>query len=170
MAGLEPDVGHARRFCQTSCEDCVYYRRVKGLATNVLFITSDEDLIDRLSGEEDEKVTLRFARNAYEASAIIQDFRPAFAIIDAERIPAGDTELLDSLASDPRVPSLRIILVVPPGRTGRKHRRPKNELVVGVLEKPFGTRRIAAVISGSPADSLTLEGSNLQVTTGKERP
>ncbi len=167
IAGMEPDVGHAHRFCQGSCEDCVYYRRVKGLATNVLVITSDNDLIDRLAGEEDESVTLRFARNAYEASAIIQDFRPAFAVIDAECVPAEDGELLDSLAADPRVPGLKIILVVPPGRTGRKRRQPKNGLVVNVLEKPFGGRRIAAAINGLPVDLLTPEERTLQATTGR---
>ena len=160
MAGMEPDVGHARRFCESSCEDCVFYRRVKGLATNVLLITSDNDLIDGLGGEENESVRLRFARNAYEASAIINDFRPAFAAIDTECIPAADTELVDSLAADPRVPGLRIILVVSPGMRRRKRRGPKNDLVVSVLEKPFGTRRIAAAINAIPVDSLTLEDSN----------
>ncbi len=170
MAGMEPDVGHARRFCESSCEDCVFYRRVKGLATNVLLITSDNDLIDGLGGEENESVSLRFARNAYEASAIINDFRPAFAAIDTECIPAADTELVDSLAADPRVPGLRIILVVSPGMKRRKRRWPKNDLVVSVLEKPFGTRRIAAAIHAIPVDSLMLEHSKPQVTTGNEQP
>lgn len=169
MAGLEPDVGHARRFCQTSCEECVYYRRVKGLATNVLFITSDDNLIAELSGEQDERVALRFARNAYEASAIIPDFRPAFVAIDVERIPAADTELVNSLVADPRVPGLKIILVVPPGRRGRGHRQARNDLIVGVLEKPFATRRIAEFLNGIPVNSEVLEDSAVLDPSGKER-
>ena len=161
MAGLQAEIGHARRFCRGSCEDCVYYRRVKGLATNVLVITSDDELIGRLSAEENESIRVRFAQNAYEASAIIHDFRPDFAVIDVESIPAGDTELLDSLAADSRVPGLKVTLVVPPGTTGRKRARPKNDLVVNVLEKPFGSRRIAAVINNFPVDFLTPEDSNL---------
>ena len=159
MAGLQADIGHARRFCRGSCEDCVYYRRVKGLATNVLVITSDDELIGRLSAEEDKRISLRFARNAYEASAIIHDFRPDFAVIDVESIPGGDTELLDSLAADPRAPGLKVTLVVPPGASGRKHAWPKNDLVVNVLEKPFGSRRIAAVINNFPVDFLAPEDS-----------
>lgn len=159
MAGLEPDVGHARRFCKSSCEECVYYRRVNGLATNVLFITTDDELVKRLSVERDESVSLCFARNAYEASAIIPDLRPAFVAIDTERIPAGDTELLDCLAADPRVPGLKIILVVPQGLSGDEQDRLKSDLVVNVLKKPFGTRRIAAVISSFPVDFLTPEDS-----------
>ena len=161
MAGMEEDVGHVRRFCQGSCEDCGYYRRVNGLAANVLVITSDDDLVDQLVGEENGNITLRFARNAYEASATIHDFRPAFAVIDTEHLSAGGTELLSSLTSDPRVPGLRVILVVPPGTSGRTRRRPENELVVGILEKPFGTGRIvAAVTKCRPVGSLTQENGN----------
>jgi len=157
MAALEPDVGHARRFCQTTCDDCVYYRRMNGLAVNVLVITSDDKLMDRLSTEQDESVALCFARNAYEASAIIHDFRPAFAVIDPGSVPDTDTELLGSLATDPRVPGLRIILVAASGRKGRRRPTPKSDLVVSVLEKPFGTSRIAAVINSLPVGSLSLE-------------
>lgn len=149
MAGLEPDVGHVRRFCQGSCDECVYYRRVNGLATNVLVITSDEGLIEKLSGEADETVALRFARNSYEASAMLQDFRPAFAVIDTESISAGDTELLGCLSADPRVPGLKIILAVSPQTSGRAVCRSENELVSGVLEKPFGSGQIASAINRS---------------------
>ncbi len=148
MAGLEPDVGHARVFCQTSCEDCVYYRRVNGLPTKVLLITSADDFVDHLAGEEDERIELRFARNGYEASAIIPEFRPAFAVIDAEQL-GGNTELLDSLAADRRVPGLRIVLGVPRGK-GRNRRWQHNDLMVGVLEKPIGIGQIAAVIDRVP--------------------
>ncbi|MFH1919839.1 MAG: helix-turn-helix domain-containing protein [Planctomycetota bacterium] len=160
MAGLEPDVGHARQFCQSSCEDCVYYRRVNGLATNVLVITSDDEFIRRLAGEEDASISLRFAANAYEASAIIHDFQPAFAVIDVEHIPAGDEGLLDSLAADARVPGLRVIVVVPAGTAGWKHGWRKHDLVVSVLEKPLGSRPITAVINSLPVDSLVPEDSN----------
>ena len=168
MTGMESDVGHAHQFCQGSCEDCSYYRRVKGMATNVLLITSDNDLIDQLAGEEDESISLCFAKNAYEASAIIPDFRPAFAAVDVEGTPAGDNELLDSLAADPRVPGLRIILVVPQGTTGRSDGRVGHDLVVSALVKPFTSRRIAAVINSFPVDFLTPEDSNLQATAQKE--
>jgi hypothetical protein len=141
---------------------------MKGLATKVLLITSDDELIDSLAGNGDEKITLRFARNAYEASAIISSFRPAFAAIDAERITAAETGLMDSLAADPRLPGLRIILVVGPGMAGRTRRWPKSDLVVSVLEKPLDTQRIAAVTTGFLVESITLEECNPQVTTEKE--
>ena len=161
MAGLESEVGHARQFCQNSCDDCVYYRRLRGMATNVLVISDDDELVDRLTGEENREITLRFARNAYEASAIIGEFRPAFAVIVVECVPAGDAELIESLAADPRAPGLKIIIVAPSGMTPWRRRRPKQDSVVSVLEKPCGSRPIAAVIDSYQVDSLTPETSNL---------
>lgn len=156
LAGLNRDIGHARCFCATSCQECVYYRRVQGLATNVLVITSDKDLMARLVGEENESVTLRFARNGYEASGILGDFRPAFVVVDQELAQGGVAELLECLACDPRIAGVKIILGVPPGivTSGKGRRRP--EAVVGILEKPFGRRRIAAVINSFPVESLAL--------------
>lgn len=160
MVGSESS-GHARQFCQSSCEDCVYYRRMKGLAANVLVITSDEELAERLTREENESINLRFARNAYEASAMMHDFRPALAVVDQEQVTVGTSDLIRSLLTDSRVPGLRIIVVVPPGMKGLKYRRPTSEGVVGVLEKPFGSRRITAVIDSVPVDTLMPEDSNV---------
>jgi len=167
MADLGSEIGHARRFCQSSCQDCVYYRRVNGLATNVLLITADEGLGERLGAEENDSITLRLARNGYEASAIIHDFRPAFAVIDEAVLDAGEAALLDSLGSDPRVAGLRIILAVPRGM-GRKPDRPRNKLIGGVIEAPFTLRQIADVIDAFPVDSLSPGDDHLQGATRKE--
>lgn len=64
MADLGTEMGHAKQFCRSSCEDCEYYRRVQGLPTNVLVITPDEALLERLSTEENHSITLGFARSA----------------------------------------------------------------------------------------------------------
>lgn len=161
VAGLEQDIGHARRFCQNSCQDCVYYRRVKGLATNVLVITSDEGLIERLAEEDSDGIVLRFARSAYQASAIIQDFRPAFAAVDGEVLVGGDKHLLDAMSCDPRIPGLRIILIEPRSGTRRKNDTPKSGLIVGVIEKPFRIDEIADVINSFPVDYLPAESGTL---------
>jgi excisionase family DNA binding protein len=161
MAGLEPDIGHAKRFCQSSCEDCVYYRRMTGLATNILVITSDEAAISRLAEEANESIAMRFARTAYDASAIIHDFRPAFAVVDEELLEGAGSGLLDSLAGDRRVPGLRVILAVAPSKSGRRKARPRNSLIVSVLEKPFSSGEIAEVIDSFPVDSLPVEEAEL---------
>jgi excisionase family DNA binding protein len=146
MAGMEQDVGHVRQFCQTSCEDCVCYRQAQGLATTVLVISKDDDFVKVLDGHQSEGIALRFAADAYQASAIIHDFRPAFAVVDVEPTPGGEARLLESLATDRRVPGLRIVAVVPRRMAGRKRRLAKMDSVIGVLEKPLGGHEVAEVI------------------------
>jgi excisionase family DNA binding protein len=163
VAGLGQDIGHAKHFCRTSCDDCVYYRRVSGLATNVLVITSDQELVYRLAGDQTKSLSFRFARNTYEASAEIHSFRPGFVVLDRELTEVSETELAAHLARDQRVPGLRIILAVRPGKAGRRLNGPSGDIVVGVVEKPFSTRHIAAVI-----DSLPVEALSEPQGTGKE--
>ena len=73
-------------------------------------------------------------------------------------MPARHTHLLDSLAADPRVPGLGVILAVPSEMTGRKRRQLKHDIIVGVLEKPFDTEQIASVLQTVPVQCMSLEG------------
>ena len=154
MAGLETDVGHARQFCEGSCEECVYYRRLKGQSTQVLFISADDDLLDRIEWGEEDPLAIRFARNGYEASAVIQEFKPEVAIIDLENLPDQGLGLLDSIAADPRVPRIRVILVLPSGMMGKVLQRPRHRLVVSILEKPAACERLPEVVMGSLTEPL----------------
>lgn len=157
MAILGPDIGHARQFCQTSCEDCVYFRRLSGQPTNVLVVTSDPDLVRRLKIGESEGMELRFARNAYEASAVVHSFLPGFAVVDQDALAGGEDGLLESLADDPRLPGLKIILAVRRGEARQLGNGGKAHLVSRVINKPFGWEQIAAVIDGFPVGSIELE-------------
>lgn len=160
MAGLDTDVGHAHEFCEGSCEDCVYYRRIQGMSTQVVFITSDEDLVSQVDSLEDGSVALRFARNGYEASAQIQDFRPEIVIIDLEGLPDQGFGLLDSIAADGRVPHVRVILVIPPDSMPRMLQRPRHRLVVSMLEKPQVCTRIEDVVKGSLMELSSAESQD----------
>lgn len=154
MAGLETDVGHARQFCEGSCEDCVYFRRLQGLSTQVIFITADEELVARIEWRHEDPVALRFARNGYEASAIIQDFQPEVMIIDLEGLPDQGMGLLDSIAADPRLPRVRVVLVVPPALMARILQRSRHRLVASILEKPAVCDHIADVVMGSLVEEM----------------
>ncbi len=154
IAGLSQDIGHAKHFCRTSCRDCAYYRRVRGLASHVLVVTSDKAFQYRLSAGEPKQLALQFAQNAYEASAAIQSFRPGFVIVDRELNGADENELIQCLASDARIPGLRIILAVAPGIGKRGLTGPNQDRVVAVLEKPFESNRVAAVIDSLPVELL----------------
>jgi excisionase family DNA binding protein len=155
MAGLDSDVGHSHEFCEGSCEDCVYYRRIQGLSTQVLFISADEELVSKIEWSGEDSVSLRFARNGYEASALVQDFRPEVAIIDMEGLPDQGFGLLDSIAADPRIPHVRVILAIPPDSMARMLQRPRHRLVVSMLEKPQVCDRIEEVVKGSLVEGRT---------------
>ena len=146
MANMGQEVGHARQFCHNSCQECAYYRQVTGQSSNVLVVTTDETLIDRLEREENGAVRFKFARNGYEASALMDDFKPGYVVIDIERIPAIETGLIDSLANDPRFPGLKVVLAVAHGMAASARAKVDSKLVTTVLEKPFGSRRIATVV------------------------
>jgi excisionase family DNA binding protein len=147
MAGLDVDVGHAREFCQGTCDECVYYRWVNGLLTNVLIITPDDDLADRLVTEDPNNFTLRFARNSYEASAIVQGFQAAFVVVDQDVLQGAGAGLLSSLRQDARLPGVKIILGVARDEADARRERAPAEGVWTVIEKPFSLRRIAAAIA-----------------------
>jgi hypothetical protein len=150
---LQCDIGHAKLFCRNSCEDCVYYRRANGLATHVLVLTADEELIERLAGEESESVELRFARHSYEASASMSTFRPAFVVVDQELAARGEPSLVDCLAHESRVPGMKIVLAVPYRTGGQRRDGLKEDVAAAVIEKPFDLRRIEAVINNFPVES-----------------
>jgi tRNA 2-thiouridine synthesizing protein E len=154
MAVLAPEIGHAGGCCQTSCEDCAYYRRVCGLPTNVLVVTSDLDLVRGLRDGEHEGLTIRFADNAYDAAALVQGFLPAVALVDQETCGDGSGGLVQSLASDPRLPGLKIVEAVPPGGQGCLGDGEDAHYVVEVLEKPLGPRDIAAVVDSYPVEVM----------------
>jgi hypothetical protein len=157
LLGPGKDAEHARLFCQDSCEDCAYYRRVKGLKIHVLIASQDEDLIRRLAGEESECLSLHIVRNSYEASTVIHDFRPAFAVVDRDLIPDGGRELVECLITDSRVPGLEIILAIP---RVRRRRRDSEKRALAVLVKPFGLDRLTAVVNRLPVESVVLNGQS----------
>lgn len=154
IASLGIDSGHARRFCPTSCDDCAYYRRVTGLPTNVLIVSSDSDLRDRLEEKEDDDIVLRFARNAYEASAAVETFLPAFAVVDLDTSAARENGLVESLSRDPRLPGLKTVVAVRHGRGKRKGSLNGSPFIAGRIEKPFDLAQIHAVIDSFPVECV----------------
>ena len=156
LVGLGKEVGHTKLFCKNSCEDCAYYQRVKGLKINVLVVSQDEDLMQSLAEEKSEDLSLRFVRNAYEASAVMHDFRPAFAVVDRDVVPDRWKELVACLTTDSRVPGLKIILAV--AGAGRRRRKESEKGAVDVLVKPFGLDQVRAVVNRLPVESAVVSG------------
>lgn len=161
FAAAECGIGQAKQLCSNSCEECIYYRRVKGMVTNILVITADEDFIAQAKTCRDGKIELHIVRNAYEASAVIHMFRPAFVVVDQEMISRDGAGLLNSLNSDPRVPGMRIILAVPPGSSAMNNGR-LNGIVDGFIEKALGTHQFTELIDRFPVELLEQESGQIK--------
>lgn len=147
LAGMDEDIGHSLQHCQGSCEDCAYYRWANNLATNVLVVTSDNTLIQSLAKETDDRISLRFARSAYDASAIIESFRAVFIIIDLDTTTTKCHELVECITRDPRIPGTRIILCTQHDADEARRQANDDTHVWGVIEKPLGLPQIAAEIA-----------------------
>ena len=152
VAELDCEIGHARQFCGQTCQECIYFRRIKGLATHVLVISQDKEFIGVLDSEKDDGVSFRFAGNSYEASSAIHSFRPAFVVVDQNLNEAGCKDLIESLTDDPRIPGVKIILAVPHGRTGVKKDWLRSKVLDGEIKKPFSKRQFAALIGKFPVE------------------
>ncbi len=154
IASLGLDTGYSRRFCPTSCDDCSYYRRVKGIPTNVLVVTSDSAVLAALEGETHDDLEIRFARTAYEASAVVEDFLPAFAVVDLETPAGREGLLLENLGKDPRLPGLKTVVALGRSREKGGWQEERSPFVSGRIEKPFGIDDIRAVIESFPVEVL----------------
>ncbi len=154
MAGMGFDIGHSKQLCRSSCRDCVYYRRVKNLPTQVLVVTPDEELARELRSQQNADLALRLAGDGYEAASIIPSFRPAFAVIDEALNRTGDSGLVHHLARDSRLPGLKTILAVPKRWKERGNSTKVFGVPVSIIEKPFDLRQIAEIIARFPVESL----------------
>lgn len=158
VANAGGELGHARLFCQDSCEECSYYGRVVGGTTNILVITSDKEHLDRVRRSKVRRIKVRFVRNAYEASTVVQVFRPAFVVVDQEHVIA-DNSLLESLASDLRVPGLKIILAVNHPDSSRQLTIHAS-LIDGELQKPVNIEQFVALLNWFPVESSIPENES----------
>lgn len=152
IASLGLDSDHSRRACPTACDDCAYYRRAMGEPTRVLVVTPDPVLHATLRGQASPSLSIHLARNAYEAAAAVESFLPAFAVVDVEAVGPREGGLLECLDQDPRLPWLKTVIAVPPGRAGRNIMACAGPLVVGRIDKPFDLSHILAVIESFPVE------------------
>ena len=175
LAGKESGSSEIGHLCPNSCGECVYYRRVVGLPTRVLVISTDQGLIERLESRIPQNLALRFAGSAYEASAIAQSFPPAFAVIDGESFPINDNGgLIENLAQDPRLPGLKIIVAIPGDADPLPAFKNNRHVEAQKIDRSFGLDQINAVVESYPVESgsldelaalgLNLEGEAAMVT------
>lgn len=157
---------HPKCFSAGLCQDCPYYRRVHNLPTNVLVITRDEVLIQNIAKRATDCAAIRYARNGYEASAIISVFRPAVVVV-GEVVAMAEPALIDTLAADPRLPGVRILFGLRKGSAGP---RPSSAAIAGVIERPFCCDEIVAWTGQFPVESVPDEEPEPATARNTGRP
>ncbi len=151
------DTGHGMGgLCPRSCQDCLYYRRVMGHRLGVLVVSTDAGMLRAPDNSVDLGLELRFASNAYQTSALIQSFKPAFVLLDHDLLLEEEPGLLASLSGDPRVPGLKIILAISASVLSEINGNDKYALVDAKIVKPLGL--------GDLSDLL------LRFPVGRQRP
>ena len=149
MIQLPAESGHARLHCHGVCDNCEYFRVVKGQRSNVLLITSDQKIKDDIeSVDRTNDFNLRQVGNEYQCSMVVENFRPDYVVIDCS---IGRKECADftmHLSEDPRIPYVKIILA------GETHEVPAecNGLVFAVMKEPFSFEGLGSLIGLAKTD------------------
>ena len=148
MANLAPDVRPSMTFCDSSCEDCDYYRHVQAERTNVLVVTDDKKAHAALEqGPAAEGFNLQITDCEYTCSLLVDTFRPDFVVVDCSLGPDMASDMRYHLAEDPRIPFVRIILAAGEDDATDACR----DEVFAILDKPFQVEDISECIRGVPS-------------------
>ncbi|MEW6746180.1 MAG: helix-turn-helix domain-containing protein [Planctomycetota bacterium] len=145
LVKLSPTAGHSKLFCKTTCEECEYYRLVKGQAANVLVVSNNPELAASLRRQAfSATFNLKVTDCEYALSALVESFRPDFAVIDCSLGSHRARDIASHLLHDPRVRLARIILAARPGEFPREC----DKQVFARIERPFELEHIAECING----------------------
>ena len=150
LARLGIEAGHAGVYCKESCEDCDYYRQVQGQGINVLVVTDDPDMTAMLRATADESsFDLQITDCEYNCSALINHFRPDFAVIDCSLGLETSRDISSHLIQDPRIPFVRLVLA------GSEEEFPGEceKEVFARIHRPFTLEDIVECIKGIGSQS-----------------
>ncbi len=116
MSNLPPETGYAGTFCKTSCTECPYYQEQVRRKAKVLVVTDSVRLREVVEADiGSSRLELEFASCEYDASTVVDWFKPEYVVLDCSRDQDRCGELCANLCSDPRIPEVRIILASPSG-------------------------------------------------------
>jgi len=112
MIKLPENSGHARSFCNQTCEECEYYHTVKTQPPNVMVVTDKKSLQNEVVSKGiDPRFDVSFVDCEYTFSMIVEKFRPDYVTIDCSMGNKRAREFAMNIAEDPRLPYVRIVLV-----------------------------------------------------------
>jgi excisionase family DNA binding protein len=143
MRYLPKKFGQLKIFCASKCEDCDYYRMVYDKPYNILLITEKMISVENLDPEPlDSEFNLAVSNCEYECSAIVEKFRPDYAVIDCKINNCED--FCSHLSNDPRIPFVRLILA-----TDKIDAREYcSNKIIGIINKEFEINDVFDCIQG----------------------
>lgn len=98
-------------------------------------------------------LSLEFASGGHQASTMVALFRPAFVVVDEEMLGAGNSDLLDCLTHETRIPGLKVILAA--SRREALSVKGDGNAFDGFIEKPFDCEDLAALVATYPLERVT---------------
>jgi excisionase family DNA binding protein len=143
MVRLPSEAGHARFFCRDSCEECDYYRLVRGQRPNILIVTDKPSLrasVEAHSG--DLGYNVRFTDCEYNCSMLIEEYRADWVILDCSMGMERAKQFAQHISADPRIPFARIVMV------GSRVEFPQgcDKEVFARIERPFTAKVLQELI------------------------
>ncbi len=150
MMQLPEKTGHAKLYCDNTCEDCSYYSQVRGERPNVLIITDERQISQNLHKRENEReYNVKCTNCEYECSAIVEEYRPDYVIIDCSIGTQKAQDFTRHIAEDPRIPLVRMIIV------GEEldMQYECNKAVFARIQKPFTLSKMEDLVVNLRKDS-----------------
>lgn len=155
MSNLPPETGYAGTFCKTSCTQCPYYQEQVRRKAKVLVVTDSVRLREVVQADiGSSRLELEFASCEYDASTVVDRFKPEYVVLDCSRDQDRCGELCANLSSDPRIPEVRIILASPSGDWNGPRSKSK---VIGEIANLTSLMQMEECISGYYDSFMTEE-------------
>lgn len=143
LAEFGKEIGHRLNFCATECNECSFYRALRGLAVTILVVTRDGDLTrDLATTTEASTLSLYFVRSGYECASLIGSIRPAVIILDSDLPEVREGSLLGSIRADDRIPNSVVVVACREGDEGAVSR-----LGVPVTIAPFTAEQLHELVA-----------------------
>ena len=147
LKDLPGGLGCFNLMCDTDCNDCEYFKLVSGQGLNILIVGDGDKTINGLDRlDKGEGLRVRVVLNEYDASTMIQRFRPDYIVVDCAFGKRRTAGICNNLFGDSRIPVARIILA---SRTRKIHDYCDKE-VFGWIRKPFEIEQLKRLIRGVP--------------------
>lgn len=131
------------------CSSCPFFREKQKAPVRLLVVSDNAELRRRLATQAETQTRFRveFAAHGYDCSAQVDRFRPEMVLIDGTLPVDQCAGLCMHLASDPRIPGVKIIMASP--RTGRVVDRAPG--VVGEVAHPVSLDDVVPILDAAEA-------------------